>query len=278
MSAASASSALPASGGPRTAERSGSATFLNVMHSEFTKLRSVRSTLWTAIAMFVVTVGLSALISWGVSSTIDDMGRESFDATALSLAGITFGQLAIAVLGVMVIATEYSTGGIRTTLTAVPQRLKVLGAKAVVFFLVALVLGTLTSLVSFSIGQLFMAREGLEADLGDPGVLRAVLGGGLYLAGSGMFGFALGTALRNTAGGITVAVAGLVVLPIFTNLLPGDWGDAVSRHFTSNAGQQITTVTTPEGVLSPWYGYFVFTLWWAVILVLGAVLMRRRDA
>lgn len=275
-----ATTAIPSAPPPSDLSKS-RVTFTNVMASEWTKLRSVRSTFWTVLSLFVVTVGLGMLISWGVASSYDQLSsadKATFDPTSISLSGLMFGQLAIAVLGAMVISVEYSTGGIRTTLTAVPQRLKLLGAKAVVFFLLALVTGLVVSFASFFVGQFFLGRENISAGIGDPDVLRAVIGGGLYLAGSGMFGFALGALLRSTAGGITLAVAALVVLPIIAATLPGSWGNAIERYFTSNAGSQITSINATGNVLSPWAGYLVFTVWWVVILAIAAVLLKRRDA
>ena len=182
-------------------------------------------------------------------------------------------------LGVLVISGEYATGGIKATFTAVPQRIKVLLAKAVVLAGVALAVGVLSSFAAFYVGQFFFARQDLEAHLGDPNVLRAVVWGGLYVVGSGMFGFAFGALLRHTAGAITAAVALLLVVPPLTQLLPGSWGDAITKYFTSNAGQQITSVVRPFGdVLTPWAGYGVFTVEWLIILVIAAVLLRRRDA
>jgi hypothetical protein len=253
----------------------------NVLRSEWTKLWSVRSTMWTLLTMFVVTVGLGVLIAWGISSNINQMSaadRATFDPTTLSLAGLSFGQLAMVVLGALFLTTEYSTGGIRTSLTAVPRRLRVVAAKAIVLAVVTFVAGVITSFVAFFIGQAFFGSVDLAASLGDPGVLRAVIGGGLYLLASALFGFAIGVLLRHSAGAITAGVALLLVVPPLTMLLPGDWGDAVTRYFTSNAGQQITAVTSVGDVLSPWNGYLVFTLWWVVILAVGSVLMVRRDA
>jgi hypothetical protein len=259
------------------------ARFDRVLLSEWTKLWSVRSTFWTLLVLLVVTVGFAALATWGTMQGVDsnaDGVPAQFDSTGLTLAGLTFGQLAAAVLGAMVISSEYSTGGIRSTLTAVPGRLRLLFAKAVVFVTVAFAVGLVTCLASFFVGQAFL-HEGYRASLGDPGVTRAVIGGALYVAGSGMFGFALGALVRHTAGAITAAVALLLVLPPLTMLLPGDWGDTVTRHFTSNAGQQITSATqvpTVPAVLGPWAGYGWFTLEWVVLLAVAAVLMRRRDA
>jgi ABC-2 type transport system permease protein len=256
-------------------------TFGNVARSEWTKLWSVRSTRWTLLATFVVSVGFTTLFAWGESanwSQVDAQERANIDATANSLAGLYFGQLAIAVLGALVITAEYSTGGIRTTLTAVPQRLKVLFAKGLTFGVVALVVGLVTSFTAFFVGQAFFATVGVEAHLGDPGVMRAVIGGGLYILGCGMLGFAVGSVLRHSAGSITTAIGLLFVLPILSNLLPGDWGKTVQRYFFSNAGGQITTIRQDPNLLTPWNGYLVFTIEWVVILVVGAILLRRRDA
>lgn len=267
---------------PTSAVGPGRATFAHVVRSEWTKLRSVRSTFWSLLSLFVVTVGFSVLFCWGVAASYNQMeasDRASLDATSLSLGGLMFGQLAIAVLGVMIISAEYSTGGIRNTFVAVPRRVTVLVAKALVFAVVALVVSMVTAFVSFFIGQLFLSSQNLEVSLGDPDVLRGVIGGGLYLMASGLFGFALGALFRNTAGGITMAVAGLIVLPMLTLALPGAWGDTIERFFTSNAGQQITVVhQTSDNALGPWAGYLVFTVWWVALLALAAVFMTKRDA
>jgi ABC-type transport system involved in multi-copper enzyme maturation permease subunit len=252
-----------------------------VIRSEWTKIWSVRSTVWTLLVLVIVTVGFSVLASWGTSSNLNQMDpgdRATLDPTNLSLAGIAFGQLAIAVLGAMIITSEYSTGGIKATLTAVPQRLKVLAAKTIVFAVVAFVVGTVTSFLAFFASMPFWSNHHLAAHLGDPGVLRAVFGGGLYLLASGLFGLAIGSLLRHTAGAITAAVALLLVVPPLTNLLPGTWGDDITKYFTSNAGQHIMEVVRVPGHMGPWAGYAVITVWWVVPLLAGAYLMRRRDA
>lgn len=257
------------------------ASLVHVLRSEWTKFWSVRSTMWTLVLLVVLTVGFGALFTWGTETTWQQQpeeARAAFDAASISLAGLVFAQLAAAVLGVLVISSEYSTGGIRTSLTAVPKRLRLLTAKAIVLGVVTLVVGTVTSFIAFFVGQSILAQADLQTDLGQPEVLRAVFGGGLYVFATAMFGFALGTLLRHTAGAVTLAVALLLVLPPFTGLLPGDWGSAVSRYFTSNAGQQITYVHQSGESLSPWAGYAVFTAWWIVILAAAAWLMQRRDA
>lgn len=254
------------------------ASLPNVVRSEWTKLWSVRSTLWSLLALFVVSIGLSTLISWGASTDRATLAAGDFDPTGISLTGIGFGQLVIAVLAIMAISTEYSTGGIRVSLSAVPQRLTLLGAKVIVLLPVALLVGAIASFGSFFAGQAFFASKGVEAHLGDALVLRAVIGGALYLMATALFAFALGALLRHTAAAITAAVALLLVVPPLTGLLPGSVGDTVSKYFVSNAGQQIAFVVPSEDALGPWAGFAVFCAWGVVILAVAALLMSRRDA
>ncbi|HKD97797.1 MAG TPA: ABC transporter permease subunit [Micromonosporaceae bacterium] len=255
--------------------------FPQVLRSEWTKVWSVRSTMWTLLSLVVVTMGFSALFAWGQTSNLHRLSAQELatvDPTNTAMAGLAFGQLAIAVLGVMIISSEYSTGGIRTTLTAVPDRLRVLAAKWLVFGILAWVVGTITAFGAFFVAMPFWAHYDRAVSLGDPGVLRAVLGGGLIALASGMLGFALGTLLRHTAGAITAAVALLFVIPPLTNLLPGSWGNAIAIRFTTNASQNISAVVHQPGQLTPWVGYAWMTLEWVVPVLLGAYLMRRRDA
>ncbi len=262
-------------------DRRSSISLPHVMRSEATKLMSLRSTWWTLITLVTVTVGVSVLIAWGESSHLSNMSpsdRASLDVTSNSMAGLAFGQLAIAVLGVLLICSEYSTGGIRATFTAVPNRLRVLLAKGLVFAVLALIVGMITAFAAYFASMPFWAHHHLATNLGQPHVLRAVLGGGIYVLASGLFGMALGAIIRHTAGAITAAVALLFVAPPLTNLLPGSWGNWIQLHFTSNAGQTIANVVPSPSQLSPWMGYFTFSLWWIVPMIIGAWLIRRRDA
>lgn len=275
MSSVAATSATGGDGRPL---RSG---IPQLVRSEWTKLWSVRSTGWSLLAMVTLTIGFAALLCFEVgrsSDQIPEAERATFDATGIAFAGLTFGQLAAAVLGVMVIGSEYSTGAIRSTLVAVPRRLRLVAAKTMVILGVVFVLGTLTCFAAFLIGQALLSPSGLDTSLGEPGVLRAVFGGGLYLTASALFGLALGVLLRQTAGAIVVAIAGLLVVPPLTTLLPGDWGQSLSKWFTSNAGQRILSVQPSGDLPSPWAGFAAFCLWGVVILVIAMVLMQRRDA
>lgn len=255
--------------------------FDHVLRAEWTKFWSVRSTMWTFVSLVVVTIGISALLCLAVAanwSNIKPADRASIEPVSQSLSGIFLGQMAIIVLGALTISSEYSTGGIRTTLTAVPQRLRLLGAKALVLAVIAFGAGLVTMFPSFLLGQwvLSTAHAGIEKSLGDPGVLRAVVGGALYVAACGLMGFALGSLLRHTAGAITTAIGIVFILPIVGNFLPGNWGDNVSKVL--NSGGAIMNARPVEGQLGPWTGYAVFSVWWVVLLAAAAVLIRRRDA
>ena len=265
---------------PTGLQGAGGTTFGNVVRSEWTKVRSLRSTWWTVLAALVVCIGLSVLIDWAIVANWDQASAEdkaTFDAVNNSFNGVGLGQLAIAVLGVLVVSSEYSTGGVRATFIAVPRRLLVLGAKALVMALLGFAVGLVIAFVSFFVGQAFFSTEHVNASLGDPGVLRAVFGAALYIAGCGMFGLAVGALLRHTPGSITAVVALLFVLPLLSLAIPGSIGDTVTKYFTANAGQAITYVRHQADYLSPWPGYAAFTVEWLIVLAVGALLLRRRD-
>lgn len=266
-----------ASGRPR-------GVFRHALRSEWTKLWTVRATWWTLLAAMVVTISYGALVSGGVAASMDTLPsaqRAGLPSPLFfSLLGTQLGQLALAVLGVLVISSEYRTGMIRSSLVAVPQRLRFLFAKLLPFTLVVLVVGEIMAFASFFTGQAFFATQDAAASLGDEGVLRAVIGAGLYLAASGVFGLAIGALVRNVAGSIAIAVGALLVLPGIMSFLPGDWGEAVNNYFLTNAGQQVMRLEggVAASTVGPWLGYGVFWAWIAAVFVIGAFLLRRRDA
>ena len=187
------------------------------------------------------------------------------------------GQLAIGVLGVLAITSEYSTGLIRTSLAAVPQRRTFLFAKAAVIGLIAWIAGTAISLAAFGVGQAILHQEHLGDSLGDPGVARAVLGGGIYIAAIALVGLGLGTVIKHTAG-TTVALVGLVFLaPILMDALPASW-DAINDWTLPAAGQALATAGETAGVLSPERGLLVCLIWVIGSLAVGAYAITRRDA
>lgn len=264
-------------GRPRGARR-------GALLSEWTKLRTLRSTYWTLLTAVVITVGYTALTSGAMAAQWDTMPEQARanvpSPLFFSLVGTQLGQLVLAVLGVLVISAEYRTGMIRSSLVAVPQRLRVLLAKTVVFIIIAFVVSEAMAFASFFVAQAFFATQGIAASLADEEVLRSVAGAGLYLTASGVFGLAVGALVRNTAGSITVAVAGLLVVPGLASQLPGEWGETVGMYMISNPGQQVMRVeggVAASGV-GPWVGYGIFWAWIAAVFVAAAIFLQRRDA
>ncbi|HET8672165.1 MAG TPA: hypothetical protein VFL87_00905 [Thermoleophilaceae bacterium] len=267
--------ALPAGARPQKV------TQARVALSEWTKLRSVRSTRYSLLAMAVFTIGIAALATAVVSARWPHMApheRAHFHPLEATLAGVQLGQLALGVLGVLLITAEYSTGMIRATLTAVPKRLPVLWAKAGVFALVALALSIPATLAAFFVGQSLLSGRHLELAFSAPGVARAVIGAGLYLTVVGLFAVGIGTIVRNTAGGIATFVAVMFVVPPLMNVLPTSWNNAASPYLPSNAGQAIMSITHQAHTLAPWAGFAVFCAYAAAALAIGALVLTRRDA
>lgn len=271
LSAVGTGHAMPAS--------AGRANLAGALRSEFTKIRSVRSTYWTLIALVVVTVGFGALASWGVAT--HGHPGPGFDPTAQSLGGLYISQLIMGVLGVLVITAEYSTGMIRTTLTTLPRRGTVIAAKAIVFAVVAFVTGLITCFASFFLGQALMSSHHISTTISQPHVLRAVIGGALFLTACGLLAFGIGLLLRHTAGGISTVVALLFVLSILINFIPQSWQNHVNKWVPALAGTQIWTTVPNHGgtpMFAPWTGFAVFCGYAAVALIAGLVLFRNRDA
>ena len=259
--------------------RTGRAGFADAVRSEFTKIRSTRSTYWTLLALVVVTVGIGALACAGTASHPNGIDKASFDATQQSLGGLYVGQLVIAVLGALTITTEYSTGMIRTSLSVQPRRGTLFAAKAVVFAVVSLVTGLVACFASFFIGQAILSSHHLNVTLGDPNVLRAVIGGALFLTACGMLAYGLGAILRHTAGAITAAIGLLFVLSILVNFLPGSWYDHVSKWMPAIAGSQVWVTRAPDPhMFSAWPGFAVLASYAAIAIAAGLLLFRTRDA
>jgi ABC-2 type transport system permease protein len=260
-----------------------------VIRSEWVKLHSLRSTMWSLLAAFLMVVALGILISAARAGHIQDESTHdqlTFDATGTSLAGTFLAQLAIGVLGVLLITGEYSTGMVRATFGAVPHRLPVLWAKAIVFAVVAFLLMLIAAFIAFFGGQAMfsgkhldpsISTKALDVSISDPGVLRAVIGAALYLMLVGVFGLALGALIRSTAGGIATLFGLLLVLPIIVNFLPGDWNTNVNKYLPGSAGQSIMNVVPNSDSLSPWVGFAVFCAYVAVAGAGAGFLLLRRD-
>jgi len=252
-----------------------------LLRSEWTKLRTVRSTMWTLGAIIVLGLGLSAIATAETAahwSTMAAGSRASFDPTQTSLIGIAFGQLVIGILGVLVMSGEYGTGTIRATFSAAPRRPMVLLAKAGVFAVVSLVVAELVSFLAYFLGQALLSSSAPHTTLGDPGALRAVAGAGLYLCVLGLFALGLATIIRHTAGAISAFVGTLLVLPLIVTALPSSIGNDVRPFLPANIGNSITSLYPGMHSFAPWTGFAVLCGYAALSLVIGGVLLVRRDA
>ncbi|HEX4671488.1 MAG TPA: hypothetical protein VH279_04430 [Solirubrobacteraceae bacterium] len=258
----------------------GRLTQMHVALSEWTKLRSLRSTVYTLLVAAVVTVGFGILASAITASrwtTLSAHDKATFDPLSTSLVGVNFGVLAIGVLGVLLITGEYSTGMIRSTFAAVPKRLPVLWAKAGVYSVVALAVALPSTLIAFFAGQAFLTSHHINIAFSHAGVPGAVLGSALYLTLVGLFGLGLGAILRNTAAGIASFAAIMFVIPPLVSILPASTANAIDPYLPSNAGSAIMKIGHQAHTLAPWVGLAVFAGYAALSIAVAAVLLRRRD-
>jgi ABC-type transport system involved in multi-copper enzyme maturation permease subunit len=267
---------------PAVRTHTGKVTQARVIKSEWIKFRTLRSSLWSLVFGVGAMVAIALLFSFAVKSHYPHMSaarQREVDPVTMPMRGVFLGQLAIGVLGVMMITGEYTTGMIRASLSAAPKRLPVLWAKALVFTVVAWTVMTITAFVCFFVAQSIFSSIHLNKSLSDPGVLRAVFGEGLYLTVVGLLGVALGAIIRSTAGAIASLFGILLVLPVLGEVLNlTSWGDKVNPYLPSNAGQQVMALTTHSPDLSPWAGFGLFVGYAVVAMAVAAFLLKKRDA
>jgi ABC-type transport system involved in multi-copper enzyme maturation permease subunit len=260
-------------------------TLPRVIRSEWVKLASLRSTWITVAVAVVVLVGFGAMATGVAAGDVSHPGAgggggriASIGPTDLSLAGAALAGLILGILGVLAVSSEYSSGMIRATLAAVPRRWPVLVAKTLVVGALALVVALPATLAAFFVGQAILG-VGKNVALTDPGVLRAVLGTGAYVAATALLGLAIGALLRHATGAVGVMFVLLLLAPGLLGLiLPSSWADSVLKYLPSNAASSFTSVTAPSGMLSPGVGVVVLAAWVVALLVGAEVLLRRRDA
>jgi len=259
----------------------GRVAFHRVLLSEWTKLRSVRSTAWSLAVGFLLTIAFPVVFAfvtashWGSMSPQERAGRSPLD---IALAGVNVAQLAVAVLGVLLISAEYSTGSIRSTFTAVPTRLPVLWAKLLDYAVISFVLMVPAVLVSFFASQAILDRHHiLQIGFTQPGVARSVLGGAEYVMLVGVFALAIGAIVRNTAGGNAAFAAIFFVLPPLMNILPTSWNNAISQYLPSDAGRQLFALHHAAHTLTPLAGGLLFAGYCAAAIAIAAILLVRRD-
>jgi ABC-2 type transport system permease protein len=242
-------------------------TLPRVIHSEWTKLRTLRSTIWALLVTLALVVGVGIMVcvfraaNWPPS---DPAEATTFDPTAASLSGIYLAEIAIGVLGALVFTGEYATGLIQATFATVPRRLRAMAGKAIAFAAAALAVGVVGCVATFLIGQSVLDSKGIGTTLGQPGVARAVLGSALFLMVVGLLGLGLGALLRSTAAAV--------------GFLPSGVADRVVKFLPMSAGTAISNLHPGPDVLSPWVGLGLFTAYTAVVLGLAAWRLTTRDA
>ena len=272
-SPAPAAAALPAYLRPQKV------TQARVLRSEWTKLRTQPSALWALLSAVILITAFGILYSLlREARPPHGAAIRSFDPVAISLSGVQLAQLAVGVLGVLLITSEYATGLIRTSLAAVPRRLPVLWGKAVLLAAATVAVSLPAAFAAFLAGQSILGRQHLSVSLSEPGVARAVIGSALYLAVAGLIGLGLGALLRSTAGGIAALFGLLFAVQIVAGFLPGSWSADVGKYLPSAAGLAVTGVRPDPASLPPWAGFGVFCLYATVLLAAAALRMRRGDA
>jgi ABC-2 type transport system permease protein len=252
--------------------------FSSTLRAEWIKFWSVRSTTWSTVMLFVLGAGLTTLVCALAAEDIAS-GAAGESPGSFVTWGMMIAQVTAVVLGALMVTAEYGTGMIRATLAAIPRRGSVLAAKGLVLAGTLVVVGTATAVVGYLAGNWFLDREGIGVALSDEGVVRALVGSGLYLAGLGLFAMAVGLLVRHTAAALSVVLALVFVVGNMAFLLPATWGDWVAKLLPGNAGGVVTQAVPFEGqLLSPWNGFAVFAAEVLALLAVAYLVFQRRDA
>jgi ABC-2 type transport system permease protein len=275
---------------PRTSPRStaSSLSFGGILRSEWIKLRSLRSTVWSYLSVVVIMLGLALMLSLTIANggfnAPDAPGGSAADQAGLFVQSSTFGvflaQLVVAVLGVLVITGEYSTGMARSTFTAVPKRLPALAAKAAVLFVVTYLVSLVAGIGAYFVSAAVYAGHDVSASLTDPEVFMPILGSSLYLALLAVFSLAVGTMVRSSAGGIGIVLALILVVPTVLQLIPADWAQDIHPYLLSTAGTNMFAPTEVTGTetLTAWQDLLVVLGWVGASAAGAATLLVKRDA
>jgi ABC-type transport system involved in multi-copper enzyme maturation permease subunit len=251
-------------------------TFPRVVRSEWIKFRTLRSSWLTLFATVAALIVVGLLIGYHTGQEFAHLAPEDVAPSGV-MQGYYLGQLLIGVLGVLFVSGEYTTGMIRSSLAAVPKRLPVLTAKAVVFAAVALVTLVPTAFVTFLGGQRILSHYGHGWSLSDPGVLRVVIGTGVYLALIGLLGGAFGWIVRSTPGAISTLIGLLLVVPTIFRVLPGAWVKTAFQYLPGQAGSAFASSLRASDALAPWTGLLVLVIWVVAALGVAAIVLKRRD-
>jgi ABC-2 type transport system permease protein len=249
-----------------------------VLRSEWVKLRSLRSTAWTLLVAAVLMIGLGWLAGWDTNvawSERSPQEQATFSAVDGTLGGFYLAQLAVGVLGVLIVTGEYATGMVRATFAAVPRRLPVLWAKAILFALVTFALMLVAAIVAFVGGQEFLSEHGTT--FGGAGVVRGIVGVSGYLSVVAVLAVAVGFIIRSTAGGVATMCGLLLVAPTAGLLLPASWQEHLLPYLPSKAGAAVFSALPTPDSLSAAAGSVVLGVWLLVAVAAAALVLRRRD-
>ncbi|MFD1211680.1 ABC transporter permease [Arthrobacter sp. GCM10027362] len=252
-------------------------TFGRVLHSEWIKLRSLRSTVILLACTAAAMAGLGMLAAWGATLAAGEgqpVGEQDLHGTITG--GLAFGQLVLGSLAILLISAEYGTGMIRSTMITVPRRIPAVLAKAAVIALVSYVAGTVSAFATYFAVQPVLGPDGMGFVL-DSAVLGSILCTGLYLSLVALMGLALGTLLRNSAGSIVTLSALLLVVPMALSMIPGELFANISKYLPSNAGAQLTATRIADGSLTQLQGGLVMAVWAVVPLIIALAAIKRRD-
>lgn len=264
-------------------------SFTGVLRSEWIKLRSLRSTVWSYAIVIAISLGMALIMSLSMANGMNG-GADAASAPAdqqarlvveSSVFGVYFGQLVAAVLGVLVISGEYSTGMIRSTLTAVPKRVPAVAAKTVVLFLATFLVGLVATVGAFFLSSAMFAAIDVTASIAEPGVFLPLLGGALYLALIAVFSLGVGAMLRSSAGGIAAVLGLILLVPTVLQMIPADWAHDVIPYLLPSAGMSMFTTTTAVPTADEfgvWLNLLIVLGWVSAAMAGAAVLIRRRDA
>lgn len=255
-------------------------TVSRVVHAEWLKFRSLRSTAWTLLSAVVALVVIGAVVSYATNTRWDSIPpdvKAQFEPIFRSLVGVDLAQLAVGVLGVLLISGEYSTGLIRASLAAVPARWPVLAAKAGLYAVITFALMLPTAFLAFVLGQHLLGTHGTT--LSAPHAVRSIVGSAAYLTLVGLLALGLGFIVRSTAGAIATLVGLLLVLPGIGQLLPTSWENTTLPYLPSNAGASMFNPRPEDpAALTAGQGLIVLSLWAVASLLVAGICLQRRDA
>ncbi|HEY1824688.1 MAG TPA: hypothetical protein VGG21_01860 [Acidimicrobiales bacterium] len=256
-------------------------TFASTVRSEWLKFRSVRASIAGVIVTFVLTLGLAALVTallrthWATTSAATKL---TFDPVSTSLVGVIFAQFAVGVIGALFVTSEYTSGSMRTTLTAVPKRVHLALSKLTVLVVAMVVVGEVASFASFLLGQSIYSGVVPTASLSDATVFRAVVMAGLYLTLLAAIAFGLGLIVRHSAACISIFVGALLVIPLIFDFLPQSWRNDGQKFLPSELGHSMIALSPAAHDFSTWTALIVLSIYGLVLVGVGAAVFARRDA